>query len=287
MILKHKYLIFYILGLIIYGSNGVIVRSISLGSQQLVFLRSLIGTIFLLIVCIITRKNLISKFKNKLDILFLGLSGLSMAADWLLLFEAYYRINVSLAIIINYTGPIVVMLLSPLFFKNKLTLNSLLIILLGFIGVCLVGSNDLTINSFNTSGLVLAFLSSFAYALMVLFNKKVKNITGLENATLQLLFCLIGVSSYLAFTNGFSFDINPTELLPILWLCIINTGLGSLLYFSSIGKLSVSQVSLYGYLEPLSGLLFSVLFLKENLTILQVVGAGLILFGPILKTTNE
>lgn len=174
MILKHKYLIFYILGLIIYGSNGVIVRYINLGSEQLVFLRSLIGTIFLFIVCIITRNNLVSQFKNKSDILFLGLSGFSMAADWLLLFEAYYRINVSLAIIINYTGPIVVMLLSPLFFKNKLTLNSLSIILLGFIGVCLVGSSDLSINSFNASGLALAFLSSFAYALMVLFNKKVK-----------------------------------------------------------------------------------------------------------------
>lgn len=283
----NRHLILYIIGLIIYGSNGVIVRQIGLGSEHLVFLRSLIGMLFLIIICLIFKKDLLRTFRFKEDLLFISFSGFAMAADWLLLFEAYKQINVSLAILINYAGPIIVMLLSPLFFRDRLTLRNLFIVLLGFIGFCLIGGSDLSSNSINMSGLILAILSSFAYALMVLFNKKATLIIGIENATLQLFFCFIGVTLYLTVTKNLQFSVESAQWFPILWLCIVNTGLGSLFYFSSIGSLSVSTVSLYGYLEPLSGLFFSIIFLDERLSLLQIIGAILILFGPLLKSSEN
>lgn len=44
-----------------------------------------------------------------------------MAADWLLLFEAYARIGVSLSVLINYTGPALVLALSPAVFRERIT----------------------------------------------------------------------------------------------------------------------------------------------------------------------
>ena len=67
--------------------------------------------------------------------------------------------------------------------------------------------------------------------------------------------------------------------MPILILGVVNTGVGCYFYFSSIGELPVQTVAIGGYLEPLSALLFSAALLAETLTLVQIVGAVLILAG--------
>jgi len=51
--------------------------------------------------------------------------------------------------------------------------------------------------------------------------------------------------------------------------------------FSSIGHLTVQMVAICGYLEPLSAVAFSVLFLREILQPIQVLGAVLVIGGAI------
>ena len=62
---------------------------------------------------------------------------------------------------------------------------------------------------------------------------------------------------------------------------ILNTGIGCYLYFSSIGNLPVQTVAICGYLEPLSAVVFSVLFLREILLPIQVLGAVLVIGGAV------
>ena len=77
------------------------------------------------------------------------------------------------------------------------------------------------------------------------------------------------------------------NLIPILILGIVNTGLGCYFYFSSIGVMPVQTVAILGYLEPLSALLFSAGLLGETMSWVQIVGAVLILggalFGELLR----
>ncbi|WP_082798907.1 DMT family transporter [Metasolibacillus fluoroglycofenilyticus] len=79
--------------------------------------------------------------------------------------------------------------------------------------------------------------------------------------------------------QGFIVQIAAGDLLPILILGLVNTGVGCYFYFSSIGRLPVQSVSILGYLEPLSALIFSVIILAERLSIIQMVGAIFILGG--------
>jgi hypothetical protein len=60
---------------------------------------------------------------------------------------------------------------------------------------------------------------------------------------------------------------------PILWIGLLNTGISCYLYFSSMGRLPVQTVAICGYLEPLSAVIFSVLFLQEVLRPVQMIGA--------------
>ena len=119
------------------------------------------------------------------------------------------------------------------------------------------------------------------YAFMVICNKKAKDITGLENSTLQLFISFLTVAVFLGVKQGYAMEITKESIFPILFLGLCNTGMGCYFYFSSIGKLPVQTVAICGYLEPLSAVLFSVIFLKETMSKGQIAGAVLILGGDI------
>ncbi|MFB0920165.1 MAG: DMT family transporter, partial [Oscillospiraceae bacterium] len=79
--------------------------------------------------------------------------------------------------------------------------------------------------------------------------------------------------------DGTVLSVPKDSLIPILFLGVVNTGIGCYLYFSSIQVLHAHSVAICGYLEPLSALGFSALLLHERLTLIQLVGALLVLGG--------
>lgn len=250
-----------------------------MSSYEIVLLRSLFGSLLLiaLFFCFGRKRTVRQNLK---DVFFIGLSGIAMAADWLLLFEAYIQIGVSLSIIINYCGPAIVIAISILFFREKVYLSKIFSLIAAFTGVFLI-SGQATETGVNTLGLFCAILSAFAYSAMVIFNKMAQQITGLENATLQLLFALAAIAIFVGLKQGFHMDIATADWLPILWLGFINTGLSCYFYFSSIGNLPVQTIAICGYLEPLSAVLLSVIILHESMQPLQMVGAALIIGGAM------
>lgn len=72
------------------------------------------------------------------------------------------------------------------------------------------------------------------------------------------------------------------DVLFVLLSGVYSTGLGSYLYFSSIPRLPVREVSVLGYVEPLSALVFSAVLLGKRLLPAQLLGAGLILGGTLV-----
>lgn len=267
----------YVFALLLFGSNGIVASYILLTSYEIVYLRTLIGSIFLIAIFILTKQKL-HILKNKAHFMYLLISGVAMGASWIFLFEAFNQIGVSIATLAYYCGPVIVMILSPFLFKEKMTRAKIL----GFIAV-IIGMLCVNVQAFMQGtvsiGLIFGILSAFMYVIMVVFNKKARSITGLENATGQLVISFLTVAIFIGFKQGFSVNIVDGNLFPILLLGVVNTGIGCYLYFSSIGKLPVQSVSILGYLEPLSALIFSALILGEQLSLVQMGGAVLILGG--------
>ena len=270
----------YLLGLLLFGSNGVIASFIALQSQEIVLLRSVLGSAFLLARFHLTggRFNL---WRHKRDAFFIALSGVAMAADWLLLFEIYARIVVSLGMIINYCGPVIVIACSAVFFSERIIPKTVLALTSALVGAVLISWQGIQ-SGIDRVGLLLAVLSAFAYAAMVILNKLSKGITGTENSVIQLLSTCIVVVIYVAIRHGIHIHIPEGSLLPVLWIGIVNTGLGCFLYFSSISALPAQTVAICGYLEPLSAVMFSAIILRERMLPLQIIGTVLILGGTML-----
>lgn len=268
----------YIFALLLFGSNGIVASSIDLNSYEIVLLRTLIGSLLLIAIFFLSRGKL-TFWKHKKDFAFLAVSGIAMGTSWMFLYEAYAQIGVSIASLCYYCGPVIVMILSPLLFQEKLTSTKIIGFLAVVIGIFLVnGYGAVAANRF---GLLCGLASAVMYAFMVIFNKKASYITGLENSALQLFIAFATVAVFVGFKQGFIIDIPTESVLPIFILGLLNTGIGCYLYFSSIGKISVQTVAICGYLEPLSAVLFSVIFLREVLLPAQIVGAGLIIGGAI------
>lgn len=130
-------------------------------------------------------------------------------------------------------------------------------------------------------GFFCGILSALTYAGMIIFNKKVPAVTGLENSLLQLATSFITVAVFTLFRGGFSMNIPENSLLPLIALGIFNTGIGCYLFFSKLEKLPVQTVSILGYLEPLSAVALSVIILGESLTFIQTTGAILIIGSAV------
>lgn len=277
--MRSPHFIKYILALLLFGSNGIWAAAIALSSQEIVFLRLLLGAIALVVMFLVTRPKIMA-LRHKRDLAFLALSGCAQGVLFLFLFRAYQLVGVSLASLAYYCGPVLVILVSPLFFREKLTRWKVLGFLFVLAGVVLV-NGQAALDGKPLWGLVCAGLASLMYAVLVVATKKNEHIHGLENPCIQLLVSLLTVSLYLAFTQGFSIQVQPGDWLPILVLGLLNTGLGCYLYYSSIGHLPAQQVAIFGYLEPLSSVFYSALLLHEVLFPLQWVGGLLIVFGAL------
>ena len=103
----------YILGLLLFGSNGIVASYIPLNSYEIVLLRTFIGSVLLIILFCIGKGKL-TFYRHKRHLLWLAVSGIAMGASWIFLYEAYARIGVSISSLLYYCGPVIVMALSPL-----------------------------------------------------------------------------------------------------------------------------------------------------------------------------
>lgn len=267
----------YITSLFIFGSNGIVASYILLNSYEIVFLRTLIGSLVLIAAFAIT-KGKCQGWKNKKHLFFMVVSGVALGTSWIFLFQAYKLIGVSMATLAYYCGPVIVMALSPFVFKEKVVPIKLFGFLSVLIGMFLVNRHSLGENGLSF-GLLCGFMAAIMYAVMVIFNKKAVSITGLENSMWQLAASFITVAVYITFKQGIAVSMTRDSILPVLFLGVVNTGIGCYLYFSSIQQLPAQSVAICGYLEPISALIYATALLEEHLTSTQLVGVALILGG--------
>ena len=248
-------LIKYLCALLLFGFNGIVASHIALNSYEIVFLRTLIGSILLLCVFIAGKGRFHWK-EHRRDYVFIALSGIAMGTSWMFLYEAYQQIGVSYASLLYYCGPVIVMILSPLIFKEKLTVPKVAGFMIVLIGILLVNGKRIDSKG-NTWGLACGALSAVMYFFMVTLNKQSRSVTGMENAVVQLTVSFLTVAIFVGARQAFVIQV-PAEAWPwILVLGLVNTGIGCYLYFSPLSKLQVQTVAVCGYLEPLSAVIFA------------------------------
>ena len=267
------------MAVLLLGTNGIVASHIDLASYEIVLTRAYLGSIFLLLLCLVTREKA-EFFRYKKDTLMLLVSGMTLGVGWSAMYEAYVRVGVGIATLLNYAGPMLVLASSPFLFGEKWTrplLFSVVMVVCGM--VCL--NQNVAGGSLDFIGLLCGILSAVMYAAMVILTKKAIRISGLSATLLTLLGASVVVTAFVLAKQGTLPTVLPEDYLPVAMLGIVNTGFTCYLYFSAMQKLPVRTVSICGYIEPISAVVFSMLLLGESLSLVQLLGGAFILGGAI------
>ncbi len=267
----------YILAMLIFGTNGFIAAHISFQGSQVVLLRTLIGGV--LLTGLVLLRGGFDRRALRADAVPLLLGGAALGFNWVALFEAYRLLNVSLATLIYYVGPMLILLLSPVLFREKLTSRKIAAVCIVAVGlVCISGS--IALGGMNPAGLLTAMVSALFYASLIALNKRIERTGGLQTAAVELDVAFVVVLLYVLLTVGLPHP-KASDLPYIAVIGLVNTGLAYLLYFSGLQKLPGQSVALISYVDPVSALLFSAVLLHETMTPVQLIGAVLIIGGAM------
>ena len=267
----------YIASLLIFGSNGVFAAHIDLSSAEIVCMRTLIGSAALILVLLLSRTGLDWGAMRR-EALKLIAAGICLGVNWALLFEAYKLMSVSMATLTYYTSPVIVFLLSPVLLKEKQSVRAYIGMAAAVVGLVLaVGLSDAAITA---TGLLVGLGSAVFYAALIVFNKKIDGVSGLPLTTIEMVIAACVMVPYVLLTGGrIGFPPDMEGTLYLLFLCLVNTGLACFMYFSSMNKLPARAVALFGYVDPVSALIFSAVFLGDRLGVAQLAGAALVFAG--------
>ena len=274
--------------MLIFGTIGLFRRYIPLSSGLLAFSRGILGALFLGLFLMIRRlpEQRLKKRKGSWNrtsapvFFLLILSGALIGVNWILLFEAYNYTTVATATLCYYMQPTIVILLSPLFFHERLTAKKLVCAFLAVLGMFLVsgaaGEGIPQGDAFR--GILCGLGAAILYASVVIMNKCIRNIDPYLKTILQLASASVCLLPYLAVTGQLSYvKLDSFSLLMLLVVGIVHTGIAYTLYFGSTDGLRAQTIALFSYIDPVSALFISVLFLHEPMGAAGLAGAVLIL----------
>ena len=250
--------------------------------KRQVLTRTVLGSLFLLVLTGFRHEWKTLYQMPPREWLLLVLAGVFLGGNWIFLYEAYQQIGVSLATLLCYIGPILIMILSRFVFKEPFTVPKVTAMVLVTLGIIAINGADFQAHGLSW-GVACGFLGAVCFALLIVVMKKAKPLTGFFAPACQLIIAsiLVGAVTYNLPTPDVNLTIQDMSYMALLGF--INTGLGYALYFTGVQRLSAQSVSICGYFEPFTALLLSALILGEVLTPMQWVGAVLILGGVALS----
>ena len=268
----------------IWGTIGLFVRAISVSSAELALYRAVIAAILLSGYFLISKTRIdLKKIGKELPLLLL--SGMAMGVNWILLFEAYKYTTVSVATLSYYFAPVIVTVVCPILFKEKMRKLQWLCFGMSTLGLALItGLGDLSAGSSHLVGIAFGLGAAVLYASVMLLNKCIKGVTGLQRTYLQFLAAMVILLPYVLCTGGFTLGtLEGMGWVNLLIVGCVHTCLAYCLYFPSLKELPGQETAILSYIDPLLACVLSVALLGESMTPVQLLGGALILGFTLLN----
>ncbi len=281
--MKNSAVLRYLFALTLYGTIGLFLHFVSYSSEFVVLCRGLFGSLFIYLV-LLFRKDKIDRKAVRKNLFMLALSGIALGLNWVFLF-AGYRYGIAISSLCNYMAPVIVVVITSLFYRERINVKQILCIVAAFAGMLLMLGIFEGNSSVDMRCVLYGSLAAVGFVILVLINRRIRDIPQLEKTLIQLLFSMLAVLPYVYYNNGFPkvFDLRSTLL--VLMLGFLHTGVAYIFYFSSIDTLPAQSIAVLGYLEPVMNLLIGALVLHEKIGITGILGALLIILASIGNET--
>ena len=207
-------------------------------------------------------------------------SGIALAVNWLFMFEAFRHTSISLATNSYYFAPVLVTIVCPYQFHEKLTGKQLICFLMSTIGLGLiVNIMDYTPGATDSLGIFYGLLAAVFYAAFIILNKYIRSISSMERSFWQFGIAALVMLPYTALTDGCHLaDLDLIGWSSLAFICLVHTVIMHYAYFQALGQLTGQETAIIGYIDPLVAVLISYFVFNETMTTSQILGA-LLIFG--------
>lgn len=266
-----------IISMAVFGTLGPFVRNIAVSSGELALYRAVMASVLIGFFLLITKQKIpFGEIRKEVPLLLF--SGMAMGINWILLFEAYKYTTVSVATLSYYFAPVIVTVICPFLFKERLTVKQIICFVMSTVGLVMITGIGGAGTGSDFKGILFGLGAAMFYATVILLNKFIKNVEGIHRTFLQFIAAVIILVPYVAFTGGFTLgSLNSTGWINLLIVGIVHTGITYCLYFSSLEELPGQKAAILSYIDPLVAVVISVTVLGESMTVWQAAGGVLIL----------
>ncbi len=278
---------FVLIAAAMWGGAGIFVRLASnfkIQEMQIVFFRAFFSAIILAVIILFKNKSF---FKISLkDIWLFAAAGIFS----IVLFNfSYYKTmaltSLSVAAVLLYTAPIFVCVLSVILFREKITLNKLIALIIAFLGCCFVSGVFSQSHRLTPTALIFGLLTGFGYSLYTIFSQILIN-KGYNSLTITFytfLFAALGSIPFINISKTFSNIVAiPLGIFVMLLMAVFNTVIPYLLYTAGLKGVPTSVAPIIATIEPVVATVVSVAVYKEPFGVTHFIGIVLVLLSVLV-----
>ncbi len=270
---------------------ATVATAFNIALQELTFIQLLTystGISFLALTLVLWKTHRFSSLRTipqneYINLIFKGL--INPFGYYLILFKAYSLLPANEAMILNYTWPVILVVLSAFFLKQQFTKIDFLSIVFSFIGVVIIATkgNIFDVKFSNLFGVALALGSSAVWASYWILNMKNK-----IDAIIQLWFSFgvgFAASIILFIAMGYHVGFSFKALLTSGYIGLFEMSIPFIMWqFALIRASNTAVVSKFVFLSPFFSLMIIALILKETILLSSIIGFFFIIIGIILHT---
>lgn len=283
--------IFVLLAGILWGMMGIYVRRLNAAgftTIEIVAVRSVVTALLLFLVLFFYNRKML-KICIRDIWCFAGTGILSIVFFNYCYFKAITMTSLSVAAVLLYTAPAIVMILSAVFFHEKITAVKLIALVATFIGCVLVTGLVGSTESLNAAGILVGLGAGLGYALYSIFSRFALE-RGYHSLTISFytfVFASIGVLPLADVQKIYGACVEDIGMLGFyLVFALVSTVIPYILYTLGLTALENSKASIIAFVEPVAATVLGIVLFHEKMTVNIVTGIVLVL-GAIVICTDK
>ena len=262
---------------ILWSTGGLFIKATHLSAIELSFGRSLLAAIT---IAIFTRREGFGL--NRIS----ALTSILYAALLLLFVLATKLTTAANAIFLQYTAPVYVLILEPLFYKEKFRARDFITVAACMAGMSLFFVGNLRPQDISGNLLALASGVCFALFFLLLRHSKARNVNRASSAIYGNLIVVLICGP--AFFGAMQRGIDVGDYLRIAYLGVIQIGFAYLLFTLAMARgVRSLDASIIGYIEPVLNPIWVFLFIGERPSTWAILGGGIIITSVIAHMLIE
>ena len=267
---------------LLFGLAGLFAKWVHLPALGITFFRVLFSSVTLGAYLMLKRQSF--KTPDRKTLFICLLAGAVLALHWWTFLESIQRSTVAIGTLTFSTFPLFVTLAEPLIFKTKLKARHILIVVFLLAGV-VVTIPELSLKNNMVQGVLIGMVSALSYAVLTLLNKGLtqKMSSSLTAFYEQASACLVLLPAAL----GLNLAPSAADLCLLVFLGAVTTAFAHTLFITSLKDLPARLAGVCSSMEPVYGILFAWLLLKEAPTLREGIGAVIIVGTVIIAQVME